>query len=73
MKNRAAQCRDNPTQGQLKDTFKYEEQGCTMQRQSYAKAAKSTFEYEEQGCIKQEQPYARAAKKTLLSMKSRAA
>ena len=43
MKNRAAQCRGNPTQGQLKNTFEYEEQGCIKQGQPYARAAKRHF------------------------------
>ena len=46
------------------NTFKNEEQGCTMQRQPYARAAKNTFEYEEQGCIRQGKSYTRAAKNT---------
>ncbi len=44
MKNRAAQCRGNPTQGQLKNTFEYEEQGCIKQGQPYVRAAKRHFQ-----------------------------
>jgi len=65
MKNRAAQCRGNPTQGQLKNTFEYEEQGCIKLGQPYARAAQNTFEYGGLGCIKLGQPYTRAAQKHL--------
>ena len=52
-------------QGQLKNTFEYEEQGYIMQEQPTQVQTKNTFEYEEQGCIKQGQANARATQKHL--------
>ena len=53
MKNRAAQCRGNPTQGQPKIPLKMKNKAAQCRSNPTQGQLKNTFEYEEQGCIMQ--------------------